>query len=330
MLENRLGSLTSYYKFEIKINSSLVSDFSGCNVLSFDVYFDSPHNQLYGVKGDNRYYMEYNGKQYVYELNTWYTVRLELPSEVVGTVLTFYAWNVTQTRAACFMKDKIYMTPIKAENFDFAADFAAQVNALDADSTREEIDAVRGLYDALSDSLKGEATVGEAWNKLWTEYYVAPALAELTDKIAAVADNSKEEIEGIIEWYNGLESDLKNEESIKAKYEEFYRDKYAILFEAEFSETVASLSDGSSDEELLAALNIYREADEEVKAGETIAKAYASLCALIEGRLSQTALIDVSSELALAYNISYTIDTLRRGRRFPVRKRRAMPTTLRR
>ena len=311
--ENRLGSLTSYYKFEIKINSSLVSDFSGCNVLSFDVYFDSPRNQTYGVKGDNRYYMEYNGKQYVYELNTWYTVRLELPSEVVGTVLTFYAWNVTQTRAACFMMDKIYMTPIKAENFDFAADFAAQVNALDADSTREEIDAVRGLYDALSDSLKEEATVGEAWNKLWTEYYVAPALAELTDKIAAVADNSKEEIEGIIEWYNGLESDLKNEESIKAKYEEFYRDKYAILFEAEFSETVASLSDGSSDEELLAALNTYRAADEEVKAGETIAKAYASLCALIEGRLSQTALIDVSSELALAYNISYTIDNPAEG-----------------
>lgn len=305
--ENRVGSLTSYYKFDLKINKSLIGDFSGYNVLTFEVYFASPRNQNYSMKGDNKYYMSYAGKEYVYELNTWYTVRIALPEQTEGTTLTFYAWNATQDRAACFMMDKIYLSPIRAANFDFAADFAAQVAALSPDSTQEEIDAVRAAYNALSSDDREKESVVQAWTTLWETYYVAPALATLNEKIAATGD-SADEILSVVNWYNALEEDLKAEQSISSAYNAFYQEKYAVLFAAEFGDMVSALTDESSDAALIEALKLYQGADSAVKENQTVAASYATLSALIEKRLNSNVLVDVSSDLARAYNLSYIVE----------------------
>ena len=306
--ENRVGSLTNYHKFDIKINSSLISDFSGYNVLTFELYFESPRNQTYGAKGDNKYYMEYAGTKYTFELGVWNTVRINLPEKVVGTTLTFYAWNVTQTRAACFMMDKIYMTPVKAENFDFAADFEARVNALTAQLAKAEIDAVRGIYDTLPAAVKEEDKTKAAWNKLWDNYYVAPALAELNAKIAAITDASgKDDIIAVIDWYNALEEGLKNNDDIKAAYDAFYAARYAVVFTADFKAAVEELNADSTDDQLIAVLKIYQDADAAIKNGEEVKAAYEVLCALVETRLNAEVLADVSSELARAYSTEYEV-----------------------
>jgi lipoprotein len=302
--ENRVGSLLSYYKLDMKINSSLISDFSGYNVLTFEVYFESPRNQTYGMKGDNKYYMEYMGTKYAFELGVWNTIRINLPEKVVGTTLTFYAWNATQTRAACFMMDRIYMTSVKAENFDFATDFEAKVNALTAQSTKAEIDAVREAYKTLSSAVREEEKTKAAWSKLWNEYYVAPALAELNLKIGAITDDSgKDDVTNVIDWYNALEDDLKNNVDIKAAYEAFYTARYGIIFTADFKAAVAGLSADSTDEQLIDVLKTYREADAAIKESDEVKAAYGTLGGLIEARLSETAWIDVSSELARLYNL---------------------------
>lgn len=302
--ENRVGSLTSYYRFELTLLNSLIDDFGNYNVLTFDVYFSSPRNQVYAMKGDNKYYLEVGGKRYVFELDTWYTVRIELPEKVAGTVLTFYAWNVTQDRSACFMADKIYMTSVRAENFDFAGDFAKRVDALDSSSTRAEIDAVREAYNALPSSVKEEERAKTAWEALWNDYYVAPALSELNGKIDAVTDESaKAEVVAVIDWYGALEDALKNDAKIKVAYDAFYQTRYAIVFAEDFSAAVSALGADSADTELIAVLNMYRGADASVKTHERVAGAYETLCGLIEERLDQSAWLDVSSELAIAYNV---------------------------
>ena len=270
-----IGSLYSYYRYEIRMVMPENVDLSGYDAVEFYVKAVSSYAT---ANANGMYYLDYAGATKVgFTTGEWVKIRIPTSAAQGEFVLRFYTWNTPLDRAAIGFRDELYLTDIKAVRINYKAEFIAMVDALGTDYTAAEVAAVSAYYETMPASAKEDSEVAAKYASFRETYIKKPALATLKALISAAGDApAREDLEAVVAYYGSLEESLQNDTEIKAAYDAFYENAYRTIVKADFLAKINAITKDSDDEEKIDVIRAYRSLTQDLQTDAEIKAAYES------------------------------------------------------
>lgn len=302
-----IGSLYSYYRYEIRMVMPENVDLYGYDAVEFYVKAVSSYAT---ANANGMYYLDYAGATKVgFTTGEWVKIRIPTSAAQGEFVLRFYTWNTPLDRAAIGFRDELYLTDIKAVRIDYKAEFIAMVDALGTDYTAAKVAEVSAYYESMPASVKEDSEVAAKYASFRENYIKKPALASLKALISAAGDApTREDMEAVVTYYGSLEESLQNDTEIKAAYDAFYEKAYRSIVKADFLAEINAITKDSDDEEKLDVIRAYRSLTQDLQTDAEIKTAYESFVkTYITDRLDKDCFIQFSDPVIAYYQNIYTV-----------------------